>query len=167
MTIRIVPIDQGERVHLAPDLVWSGVTGDLALAGDTSGGLAASHHLESAITIALMTDTRVNADELRDGDVNRGWPGDAFDLDEGAGESPLGSRLWLLRRRTVDDARTPQLAEDYARDALQPLIDIGAVASFEVTAAADPAKNRLDLAVIATNRDGTVLVSPKYQVHWN
>jgi phage gp46-like protein len=166
--IRIVPIDTGARAHLAPDIVWNGLTGDVAVnawpGGD--GGLKSDAHLVSAITIALMTDIRVEADELREGDVNRGWPGDAFDLDEAAGERPLGSRLWLLRRRTVSDSLTPVLAEDYAREALQFMLDIGAVAGIEVEAVADPARNRLDLSVVVTDREGVVLVAPKYQVHW-
>jgi phage gp46-like protein len=166
--IRIVPVDDMPRGHLAPDIVWNGRIGDLALAGrgEAAGGLQASAHLASAVTIALMTDIRVEQDELRSGDVNRGWPGDAFDLDTEAGERPLGSRLWLLRRSTVNDSATPQLAEDYAREALEFMLEIGAVAGVDVSAVAAPAHNRLDLSVVLTDRAGAVLVAPKYQVHW-
>lgn len=168
--MRIIPIGDGPEPTLSPDLVWDGVMADLEPAGDDEpgnrGGLAARAALETAVLICLMSDARVAADELRDGDVNRGWIGDGFDLDATAGEAPIGSRLWLLARRTVDDAILPRLAEDYAVAALAPLIAQGAAALATATATADPARNRLDLAVELTDRAGQVIVAPKYRILW-
>lgn len=165
--MRIVPLASPAEVNLSPDLVWDGIMGDLALSGgdEPRGGLRAKAALETAVLICLMTDARAEATELRDGDVNRGWPGDSFDLQDG--EAAIGSKLWLLRRSTVDAVETPQRAEDYAREALQPLIDQGAVAAVTVAAEAEPARNRLTLAVTLTNRDGDVVAATRYAVLWD
>lgn len=168
--MRIIPLSDAPEPTLSPDLVWDGVMADLAVAGSgeagNRGGLRARTALETAVLICLMTDARVSPDELRDGDVNRGWIGDSFDLDEAAGEAPIGSRLWLLMRRTVDAVEVPRLAEDYAVAALQPLIDQGAAAKATAVATADPARNRLDLAITLTDRDGATLVASRYRVLW-
>lgn len=169
--MRIVPLSIEREPSLVPDLVWDGIMGDLALAdpGEVGnrGGLRARAQLETAVLICLMSDARADADELRDGDVNRGWPGDSFDVDAGAGEAPIGSKLWLLMRRTVDDEAVPRLAEAYARDALQPLIRQGAAAAITVQATANPAGNRLDLAVTLTDRAGGVIVAPNFSILWS
>ncbi len=169
--MRIIPLAGEVEPSLAPDLVWDGIMGDLAIAdhGEVGnrGGLRARSALETAVLICLMSDARADPEELRDGDVNRGWPGDSFDVDSGAGETPIGSKLWLLLRRTIDDDAVPQLAETYAREALQPLIQQGAVAAIEVEATPDPARNRLDLTVTLTDRAGGVIVAPNYSILWS
>ncbi|MAY64005.1 MAG: hypothetical protein CML29_17515 [Rhizobiales bacterium] len=168
--MRIIPILDGVEESLAPDLlIGSDLMGDLSIAGDSEpgnrGGLAARHPLETAVTICLMSDARVDEDELRPGDVNRGWAGDSFDLVDG--EAPIGSKLWLLRRRTVDDVHVPRLAEAYTLEALQPLIDQGAAAEATATAVADPARNRLELSVTLTDRAGNSLVDRKFSLLWD
>ncbi|MCA0275876.1 MAG: phage GP46 family protein [Proteobacteria bacterium] len=128
------------------------------------GGLKSGEALKTAVLICLMTDCRVEQTELRDGDVNRGWPGDAFDLMPG--ETPLGSKLWLLRRSALRPG-IETLAEDYALQALQPLIDQGAFVRFDVQASADPARNRLDLTVDGFGRDGVSRFHEKFAVLWD
>lgn len=168
--MRIIPITDGAEESLAPDLVFDGVMADLALAGQSEtgnrAGLRAQSALETAVLICLMTDARAADDELRPGDVNRGWLGDSFDLDTDAGEAPIGSKLWLLTRHTVDDDHVPRLAEAYALEALQVLIDQGAAADVTAEATADPARNRLDLAITVTDRAGASLVDRKFQILW-
>lgn len=168
--MRIIPLGRTPVPSIAPDLVFDGVLADFApaLPAETAnrGGLRARDALVTAVIICLGTDARVRPDELRDGDTNRGWPGDSFDLDEDAGEAPIGSRLWLLRRRTVDDAIVPRLAEDYAIEALAPLIRQGAAAKATATATADPERNSLVLAVTLTDRDGAVIVAQQFRVLW-
>jgi phage gp46-like protein len=169
--MRIIPLTPAREPSLAPDLVWDGVMGDIAPAGpdepSNRGGLRAVAHLETAVLICLMTDARADAEELRSGDVNRGWPGDTFDLDRSAGEAPIGSKLWLLMRRTVDDEIVPRLAEAYAIEALHPLISQGAAAQITARATARPAQNCIDLAVTLTDRVGGVIVAPNFSILWS
>lgn len=169
--MRIIPIPEPEEPTLSPDLVFDGIMADLALAGadetGNRGGLAAREVLKTAVIIALLTDARAEPEELRDGDVNRGWPGDRFDLDASSGEAPIGSKLWLLMRSTVDDVDTPRRAETYAIEALQPLIDQGAAASVTAAATADPARNRLELAIEVTDRAGQLVVATQFRILWS
>jgi len=170
MSIRIVPLGPDAEPLLTPDVVWNGITGDYAPAGDDEpsnrGGLRAKAQLATAVLLCLMTDVAADPSELRDGDVNRGWTGDAFDIDTAAGEVQLGSKLWLLRRRAIDDVETPRLAEDYARQALQTLIDQGAVAAIDVEATADSVAHRLDLEVTLFDRSGSLIRSDRFAVLW-
>jgi phage gp46-like protein len=159
--IRIIPLGAEAPPQLSPDLVWNGVTGDLAVSGP---GLRSQQQLATAVLICLMTDRRVDPSELRDGDENKGWPGDAAFIRRTG--RPLGSRLWLLRRRTVSEAETPRLAEDYAREALQTLIDQEACVRVDAVATADPVRNRLDLDIALYGRDGAAVYQQKFGVLW-
>ena len=161
MSIRIIPLAGEASAQLAPDLVWNGVVGDLAISGT---GLRSEQQIATAVLICLMTDIRVEADELRDGDVNKGWPGDGFDLR--GDETALGSRLWLLRRRTLDDSEAPRLAEDHAREALQTLIDQGVCVRVEAAATANPASGRLDLDIALYGRAGAEIFNQRFGVLW-
>jgi phage gp46-like protein len=169
--MRIIPIGAQQEPQLSPDIIWDGIMGDLALAENgepgNRGGLRARAQLETAVLICLMTDGRAEQEELRTEDINRGWPGDSFDLDRDAGEQPIGSKLWLLTRSTVDAIETPRRAEAYALEALQTLIDQGAAASAMAKATADPARNRLDLAITLTDRAGQTIVAPNYAILWD
>jgi len=165
--VRIIPLAPDGEPLLDPDLVWDGRIGDLALTSIEDpvnpGGLRATQALATAILICLMTDARADATELRDGDINRGWPGDSFERD--ADEPPLGSKLWLLRRRSLT-SEVEILAEDYTRAALQTLIDQGAVASFAVSATSDRTTSRLLLSIVGYGRDGSHVHDQKYAVLW-
>ncbi|KGF71152.1 hypothetical protein LL06_00700 [Hoeflea sp. BAL378] len=165
--MKIIPLAPAAEPLLDPDLAWDGRVGDLVTTPIDDpvnpGGLRATQALATAILICLMTDARAEPTELRDGDVNRGWPGDSFDRD--ADESALGSKLWLLRRRVLT-ADVEILASDYARAALQTLIDQGAVSRFDVAAAADPANARLVLSIAGYGRDGAQVHDQKYAVLW-
>ena len=129
------------------------------------GGLRARAALETAVLICLMSDERADPDELRDGDINRGWPGDSFDM--AAGEAPIGSKLWLLRRRAIDADRLPALAEAYAVDACQVLVGQGAVAHVAAGATVAPERNRIEITVTLTDRFGASLVAPNFAVLWD
>lgn len=166
--MRIVPLDLPAEPLLDPDLVWNGFVGDLvttSLADPVNpGGLRSTQALVTAVLICLMTDRRADATELRDGDINRGWPGDSFDVSDG--EPPLGSKLWLLRRRALTDG-IEVLAQDYAQEALQTLIDQGAVVRFDITATADRVRRRLDLAIAGYGRDGARAIDQRFAVLWD
>lgn len=165
--LRIIPLDEADEIYRSPDLGWDGLLGDLLLNSLTHptapGDFRAEQGLATQVLILLMTDRRVEDSELRDGEQNRGWLGDSFDrLD---GEDVLGSRLWLLRRRSIYDGIEVD-AEDYAREALQPLITQGAVARIDATATAKRAENRLDLEIALYGRDGETVFNQKFGLLW-
>lgn len=166
--IRIIPLNPAGDPLLSPDTIWNGVSGDWALAGDAAdnpGGLRASAMLATSVLLCLMTDAHAEADELPDGEGNRGWAGDGFDIRDDLGERQIGSKLWLLRRSTASDA-TAIRAEDYARAALQTLIDQGAVAGVDVKASAKPAERRIDLEITLFDRAGGVVFDRRFAVLW-
>lgn len=98
----------------------------------TALGLDEDNGLETAIVISLFSDRRARPDDvLPDGsDDRRGWWGDSVAAQDG---DRIGSRLWLL-------AREKQLvsvlarSRDYAREALQWLVDDGVARDVQITA---------------------------------
>ena len=164
-------LDAGQRARAAlqldPDLLpdADGVC-DLQLSGlahpVTAGGFLADDPLLTAVIICLMTDARVRPEQLRTGDVNAGWPGDM--MDDGAGAFPLGSRLWQLRRARLND-ETLELAEIYAREALQSLITQGAFVRFDVRAERT-GDNALALDVTGYGRDGAQRFHRRFAPLW-
>lgn len=94
---------------------WSVVPGDL-LQGDD---------LQTAIYISLFTDRLARDDDQIDGNDRRGWWGDTGD------DYQIGSRLWLLRRQKLTTAIAGK-AVDFAKEALQWLLDDGIVSSIDV-----------------------------------
>lgn len=166
--MRIVPIASPEEPSLTPDVLWDGAMGDYAPAeageAGNRGGLAARRQLATAVLLCLMTDCAADPAELRDDDVQRGWAGDPLAED---GETDIGSKLWLLRRRAIDAVETPRFAVDAARAALQTLIDQRAVAAFEITAEARPEWRMLVLSVTGTDREGATVVAQRFQVLWD
>ncbi|WP_438752069.1 phage GP46 family protein [Pararhizobium sp. O133] len=165
--LKIIPVDDAEEPYRAPDLIFDGIAGDITVNAiahrSAPGDLKAEQGLATQVLICLMTDRRVEASELRDGDTNRGWVGDSFDLENG--ETDLGSRLWLLRRgRLFEGIET--VAESYAREALQPLLRQGAVVRVDATATADRSQNRLDLAVALYGREGAQVYNDTFAILW-
>lgn len=83
--------------------------------------------LHRAVVISLFTWRRALASDPVDDD-RHGWWGDSY---PSIANDRIGSRLWLLRRRTlVDD--TLRDARLYAEEALRWLVDDGVLASVEV-----------------------------------
>ncbi|WP_319520114.1 phage GP46 family protein [uncultured Martelella sp.] len=167
--MRIIPIDDsGAEIWRAPDLVWNGVTADLAINALTHptapGDFTAEQALATQVLIALMTDRRVEESELPPGEMNRGWIGDSYDI--GEHETPIGSRLWLLRRKALTEG-IEYLAEAYAKEALQPLIDQEAVASITVSATANRTENRLELDIALYARSGQSVFAERYAIIWD
>ncbi|NGO64188.1 hypothetical protein G6N76_10915 [Rhizobium daejeonense] len=165
--MRIIPVDEAEEPYRGPDLGWDGTVGDLILNGldhaSAPGDLRAEHGLATQVLILLQTDRRVEDSELRDGEENRGWIGDSFDLMDG--ETALGSRLWLLRRRAIYDGIETDI-EDYVREALEPLIEQGAVASMDIAVTADRPANRIEYEVMLYGRDGERVYNGKFELLW-
>jgi phage gp46-like protein len=128
-----------------------------------SGGFRARAPLQTAILLCLMSDRRAEANDfIPDGSGDpRGWAGDGIDPTI----APLGSRLWLLRR-SILTPEVEQLAEIYAQEALQTLIDQGAVAAFDISATAALAEGQLRLRVKAYEQDGTLVASLNFSLMW-
>lgn len=163
--------------HLLWDTVWvqrlnaSGGYGDWLLAGPddqaaSQGGLRSESSLHTATLLCLFSDRRLPegyAAPNDDGD-RRGWWGDSVKLSgEPAGE--FGSLLWTLERSRLDD-RITQLAADYAREALQTLIEQGAVARTDVTSESDTLQGTLMLSVRHFSADGAKRYEQKFAVLW-
>ncbi|MGA4368106.1 phage GP46 family protein [Pantoea ananatis] len=105
---------------------WNDATG----AGDwrtAQGDLAAGDDLQTAIYISLFSDRQAREDDDYEGEDRRGWWGDT------GADYPIGSRIWLLRRQRLTVA-VANKAIDYAKEALQWLIDDGVVTSIDVQA---------------------------------
>src|SRR5260364_214311 len=120
---------------------WSAESG----AGDWSPDSAEVSDLQIAVMISLFTDRQARPDDvIPDGSTDaRGW----------WGKPNIGSRLWLLERAKATEA-TRQQARDYMTEALQWLIDDGAVARFEIDTGYSRS-GRLDAQIIAYRQDGT------------
>lgn len=166
--LKIIPVDDGEDPYRAPDLGWDGEVGDLIINPlthpDAPGDFRAEQGLATQVLIYLQTDRRVDPSELRDGDENRGWIGDSFDL--GPDEQPLGSRLWLLRRSALYDG-IEVVIEAYVREALQPLLDVKAVSRIELAVTVERALNRASYQVSLYGRDGAKTYDKKFELLWD
>jgi phage gp46-like protein len=165
--LRITPIGDDDEAYRAPDLGWDGLIGDLIVNAPTHevapGDFRCEQGLATQVLILLMCDRRVEASQLRDGEENRGWIGDSFDRMDG--EAELGSKLWLLRRRALYNGIEID-AQDYALEALQPLIDQSAVARVEAVATLNKPANRLDLAVSLYGATGESVYNQKFNLLW-
>lgn len=138
--------------------VWSadGTHGDYATFGSD---LASGNDLQTAILISLFSDRLALADDaIPDGSADRrGWWADDTQL-------PIGSRLWLLERAKLT-TETLQAARDYIAEALQWLIDVGAVDHFEILTERTWA-GLLGAQVTAFQADGTSQ-SARYVWAWS
>lgn len=96
---------------------WMTGTGDLVCGDD----------LQTAMFISLLSDRLADDSDDTDGSDRRGWWGD---LEQ---DYRVGSRLWLLRRQKLT-TQVALKAEDYAREALQWMVDDGVVSSLTAEA---------------------------------
>lgn len=113
---------------LALSFDGSTLTADLLFDGFS---LVTDDSLRTAVVISLFSDRRaVDDDRLPDGgNDRRGWWADTFAPIEG---DRIGSRLWLLSREK-QLREVVARAEEYAREALEWLIEDGVAASLVVT----------------------------------
>lgn len=124
------------------------------------GGLRSLDPFVTAIMLCLFTDRR-KPDELPIPDTDPddpsryGWHGDTFDLRRNDGERPMGSLLYTLRRAAITRV-TGLLAEYYAEDALQTLMDQGVAKSIETWHDLDSLRGKLVLHVRVTSVAGRV-----------
>lgn len=111
--------------------------------------LASADQLERAVVISLFTWRSAEPSDPVDDDERHGYWGDAY---PDKPQDRIGSRLWLLRRRSLT-AQTLQDAQRYADEALAWMVEDGvaqrAVVRFERRGA-----TRLDLYVTLTLDEG-------------
>jgi phage gp46-like protein len=119
------------------------------------GDFAIDTGLLTAVIVSLFTDRLAEpGDILPDNNGPRGWWGDGYN------GYLIGSRLWLLRRSTLTQA-TLNLAQDYATEALQWMIDDGVVGAV-VVVATQTGINSASLAVTLTQAGA----SNTYKLAW-
>ncbi len=92
--------------------------------------LAPEDSLARAVIISLFTWRRANADDITEGQ-KMGWFGDV--AEPLVANDKIGSRLWLLSREKLV-ANTFSRAREYAKEALQWLIDDQIAIRVDVTA---------------------------------
>ena len=99
-----------------------------------------------AAIISLLTWRRAGVDDKLDDPERYGWWGDSFPTFT---DDQIGSRLYLLRRRTLT-AQTERDAQDYAREALQWMLDDGRVSAvlIDITRGAERLDMRVRLALM-------------------
>lgn len=125
-----------------------------------NGDLVSDDGLETAVAISLFTDRRINDEQLPQGTKDKkGWWGDLHAEVDG---DKIGSRLWLLARekRTTEVLRK---AEDYAKEALNWLVEDGVATSIIATASYNDSKFLL-LAIDVVKPAGR---SSRFQVVWD
>lgn len=117
--------------------------------------------LYRAVVISLFTWRRAEPDDPLDDDQRMGWWGDSFPAVAG---DRIGSRLWLLRRRTI----TPEvlrLAVDYAQEALRWMVEDDLVARVAVQSF-NTVRGRLDLLVTLYDDAGATLAQFNFNDLW-
>lgn len=92
-----------------------------------------------------VSDCRVENDSRRS-ETTRTWPAVQNDR--------TGSRLYLLRRSKLTN-KTPQLARDYAREALAWMVEDGAASRLDINAVRT-GTDSLALAITIYQRDGNI-----------
>jgi len=130
---------------------------DLKLA---NGDLVGDDGLETAVAISLFTDKRVTDEQLPElQDDKKGWWGDMISE---VNQDQIGSRFWTLKRSKVSN-ETLRLYEDYAKEALQHLIEDGVARSITVSANYnDDFVLLLDITIVRPDRNKT-----KFNVLWD
>ena len=108
--------------------------------------------LRRSVTISLFTWRRAGPDDPVDDSDRQGWWGDC--VPSVAGDQ-IGSRLWLLARRTLV-AQTLQDAQAYAEEALAWLLDDQIVTAVTVTVERQGI-DRMNLRVTLTEQNGETL----------
>lgn len=105
--------------------------------------------LRRSVTISLFTWRRAGPDDPLDDDDRKGWWADCVPTVAG---DQIGSRLWLLQRRTITQD-TLRDAKEYAEEALRWMTDDGLVSAVTVTATRQDT-GRMNLVVLLTELNG-------------
>jgi phage gp46-like protein len=113
-------------------------------------GMHPPDQLVRAVMASLFTWRRAHADDPIDGDAY-GWWADSWPVVDG---DRIGSRLWLLSRRRLDDQVVGE-ARDYCIEALQWLLDDKVASTVEVWTARE-GREALSIKTRITRSDGRI-----------
>ncbi|MFC3336896.1 phage GP46 family protein [Paracandidimonas soli] len=116
--------------------------------------------LQRAVVISLFTWRRALPSDPVDDD-RCGWWGDSY---PSVANDRIGSRLWLLRRRSLT-AETVRDAQAYAEEALRWMVDDGVLLSVVVTAQRQGVE-RLVLFVRGVSADGQADLDLRFNDVW-
>ncbi len=128
----------------------------------SSGDIASGSDLENAVIISLFTWARASKNEVGENSPQFGWWGDKIDEDS---NYKIGSKLYLLKREKITD-ETIALVKDYAKSALQWLVDDGVASSVDVIIERNASDNkRVDGSVVVYK--GTSSETLKFDNLWS
>lgn len=135
-------------------LVFSETTTSLVLRidGYVVNAADVTDDLPRAVLISLFSWRRANPDDDLPSSIKNGWWGDTFSPIK---NDKIGSRIWLLARAKLSQ-ETVTLAEEYANEALQWLVDDGIADSVQVVAERR-SNNGLALHIKITRGDKSLL----------
>lgn len=143
-------VKRGSDVELA----WDGMGADASL---DQYDLRSENGLRTAVMLSLFADRRAGSDDIVDDDDKRGWWADMF------AARPIGSRLWLLDREK-DLPEVVNKAHDYAREALEWLVEDGIAKTVEVDVTSESAEHlEIHVRIKRPNND---LLKMKFQRRW-
>ena len=145
-------------VHIVNKANFQGIWDDWLF--NERGFLDETEVLANVVKVALLTDRRADIREILpdpDSDDRRGWWAD-FEADFIWEGWPIGCRNWLLSRAKIvgagsSEGATVTRAEQYTREALQPLLDKNICSAIEVVATrvlsqgTSPQAHRIDVKV--------------------
>ena len=126
-------------------------------------GLCLGNSVQAALESRLFTDRLAEGADVPPGEDRRGWAGDRYHPTPG----PLrrvGSRLWVLRRRLVDEG-TLTLVRHYMAEALEDLIMDRVEARFDIRVWRSGV-NTIAGYVRAYAQDGRVAADLKFDDLW-
>lgn len=108
------------------------------------GRLVEGGDLQTAVLISLYSDRLAELDDAVDNGDRRGWWGD---VEAEPAADRLGSRLWLLDRRTNTEDRLAR-AREFAEESLRWLVEDGVAREVVVTATRSGERRTLNIVIV-------------------
>jgi len=126
----------------------------------TNGDFTTVDSFDTSLQVSLFADARATKSQVPRSELRRGWWGNQFSPDFPLYE--LGSKLWLLDQSRKTQS-TLNNAIDFAKNALQWLIDKGHAEGVEVTGAFVNEGIKLTIVI----KRGNGIVETKYYDLWD
>tara|TARA_R110000851_G_scaffold87972_2_gene191778 strand:- start:1054 stop:1503 length:450 start_codon:yes stop_codon:yes gene_type:complete len=116
-----------------------------------NGDIASIDNFKTAIEVSLFSDARADSSQVALPEKRRGWIGDVASPIE---NQKFGSLLWLTEQERLTQSVLNRVVE-FARQALQWLIDQGQAKTVEVSGAIIP-KEGIALNIVITSFSGKI-----------